>query len=190
VTGGLVTEVRRAARSDARAMAMMRYAFRTELAAPAESEQQFVERATAWLADRLELGSWTGWLALEHGELEGEEPEGEEPVGLVLAHLVEKVPNPVVEPESLGYISSLYVRPPCRGRGVGDALLRTAVGFCRDHGVDTVVLWPSPRSVPLYARHGFRHRGDVMELRWAAESSPELRLAAGPVSQPVTRIGT
>jgi GNAT superfamily N-acetyltransferase len=179
VTGGLVTEVRRAARSDARAMAMMRYAFRTELAAPAESEQQFVERATAWLADRLELGSWTGWLALE-----------QEPVGLVLAHLVEKVPNPVVEPESLGYISSLYVRPRCRGRGVGDALLRTAVGFCREHGVDTVVLWPSPRSVPLYARHGFRHRGDVMELRWAAESSPELRLAAGPVSQPVTRIGT
>ncbi len=31
-------EVRRAARSDARAMAMMRYAFRTGLAAPAESE--------------------------------------------------------------------------------------------------------------------------------------------------------
>jgi GNAT superfamily N-acetyltransferase len=178
VTGELVTEVRRAARSDARAMAMMRFAFRTELAAPAEPEQEFVERATAWLADRLELGSWTGWLAVEQ----------EQPVGLVLAHLVEKVPNPVVEPESLGYVSSLYVRPPYRGRGVGDALLRTAVDFCRDHGVDSVVLWPSPRSVPLYVRHGFRRQGDVMELRLAADSSPELRLA-GPISLPVTRLG-
>ena len=187
MTGGLVTQVRRAARSDARAMAMMRYAFRTELAAPAESEQEFVERATAWLADRLELGTWTGWLALDQ---EQPEVEREQPVGLVLAHLVEKVPNPVVEPESLGYISSLYVRPHCRGRGVGDALLRTAVDFCRGHDVDAVVLWPSPRSVPLYARHGFRRQGHVMELRWAAESSPELRLAAGSVSLPVTRLGT
>lgn len=179
MTGGLVTQLRRAGRSDARVMAMMRYAFRTELAAPAESEQQFVERATAWLADRLALGSWTGWLALER----------EEPVGLVLMHLVEKVPNPVVEPESLGYVSSLYVRPRCRDRGIGDVLLRTAVDFCRDHGVDTVVLWPSPLSVSLYQRHGFRRQGDVMELRWAARSLPELRLAAEPVSLPETRLG-
>jgi GNAT superfamily N-acetyltransferase len=154
VTGGPVTEVRRAGPDDARVMATMRYAMRTELGEPVESEPAYVERTTAWLADRLELGSWTGWLALER----------DQPVGLVLAHLVEKVPNPVVEPEILGYVSSLYVRPDRRGRGVGDTLLRTAVGFCRDHGVESVVLWPSPRSVPLYARHGFRRQGEVMEL--------------------------
>jgi len=135
-------------------MAVMRYDFRTELGEPVETQQEFVERATAWLAHRLELGSWTGWLAVEQ----------EQPVGLVLVHLVEKVPNPVVEPESLGYVSSLYVRPERRDRGVGDALLRAAVDFCRQHGVDTVVLWPSPRSVPLYERHGFQRSGHVMEL--------------------------
>ena len=135
-------------------MAVMRYDFRTELGEPVETQQEFVERATAWLAHRLELGSWTGWLAVEQ----------EQPVGLVLVHLVEKVPNPVVEPESLGYVSSLYVRPERRDRGVGDALLRTAVDFCRQYGVDTVVLWPSPRSVPLYERHGFQRSGHVMEL--------------------------
>ena len=135
-------------------MAVMRYDFRTELGEPVETEQEFVERAAAWLAQRLELGSWTGWLAVEQ----------ERPVGLVLVHLVEKVPNPVVEPESLGYVSSLYVRPERRDRGVGDALLRTAVDFCRQHGVESVVLWPSPRSVPLYERHGFLRQGDVMEL--------------------------
>ena len=135
-------------------MALMRYDFRTELGEPVETQQEFVERATAWLAQRLELGSWTAWLAVEQ----------EQPVGLVLVHLVEKVPNPVVEPETLGYVSSLYVRPERRDRGVGDALLRTAVDFCRDHGVESVVLWPSPRSVPLYERHGFQRSGHVMEL--------------------------
>jgi GNAT superfamily N-acetyltransferase len=163
-----VTQVRRAGRPDARVMAVMRWAFRTELGTPVESEQQFVARATAWLAHRLEVGSWTGWLALEQAH------EQEEPVGLVLVHLLEKVPNPVVEPESIGYVSSLYVRPGRRDRGIGDVLLRTAVDFCRDQGVDTVVLWPSPRSVPLYARHGFRRQGDVMELHWGPE--PEARL--------------
>lgn len=169
-------EVRQAGSRDAGAMAALRYAFRTELEAPAESRQQFIERTTAWLAERLEAGSWTGWLA----------DERDEPAGLVLVQLVEKVPNPVVEPESLGYVSSLYVRPRSRGRGAGDALLRTALEFCRGHGVDTVVLWPSPRSIPLYQRHGFRRQGDVMELRWAAWNSPELRPGAEPVSSPGT----
>jgi GNAT superfamily N-acetyltransferase len=136
-------------------MAALRYAFRTELEAPAEPRQQFIERTTTWLAERLEAGSWTGWLARER----------DEPAGLVLVHLVEKVPNPVVEPESLGYVSSLYVRPCLRGRGVGGALLRTALDFCRGCGVEVVVLWPSARSIPLYQRHGFRRQGDVMELR-------------------------
>jgi GNAT superfamily N-acetyltransferase len=174
-----MTAVRRAGPGDANAMATLRYAFRTELAEPAETERQFVERASAWLADRLELGSWSGWLAIER----------EQPVGLVLVHLVEKVPNPVIEPESLGYVSSLYVRPECRGRGVGDVLLRTALAFCRDRGVESVVLWPSPRSVPLYQRHGFRRQAEVMELHRPAESSPELRLPAGPASAEVARLG-
>jgi GNAT superfamily N-acetyltransferase len=160
-------------------MAVLRYAFRTELAPPAETEQEFVERAGSWLADRLGETAWMGWLACEEAE----------PVGLVLVQLVEKVPNPVVEPESLGYITSLYVRPHCRGRGVGEALLRTAVAYCRNVGVDTVVLWPSARSVPLYLRHGFRRQGEVMELRWPAGSSPGLRQSAWPVSRPLTRFG-
>jgi GNAT superfamily N-acetyltransferase len=154
-----MTRVRLAGPDDAHAMAVMRYTFRTELAAPVESEQEFVERATAWLAYRLERGSWTGWLALEQEQL----------VGLVLVHLLEKVPNPVVESESIGYVSSLYVRPDHRDRGIGDVLLRTAVDFCRDHDVECVVLWPSPRSVPLYERHGFRRQAAVMELRWTAK---------------------
>ena len=33
------------------------------------------------------------------------------------------------------------------------------------NGIDRVVLWPSPRSVTLYLRHGFSHGGEVMELK-------------------------
>jgi GNAT superfamily N-acetyltransferase len=179
-----MTEIRRAGPRDAAAMAAMRYAFRTELAAPAEAEQPFIARATAWFEDRLAGGAWTGWLA----QPQEQDHEQEQPVGLVLVHLIEKVPNPVVEPEALGYVSSLYVRPPWRGLGIGDRLLRTAVGFCEENGVESIVLWPSPRSVPLYKRHEFRHQAKVMELRVADESSPELRPAAEPPSLPIPRL--
>ncbi len=174
-----MSEIRRAGPSDAQAMAAMRYDFRTELAPPAEPEQEFIARARAWFEDRLASGEWTGWIA-------GEE---EQRVGLVLVRLVEKVPNPVVEPEALGYVSSLYVRPQWRGRGIGARLLQAAVGFCQDNGVESVVLWPSPRSVPLYERHGFRHQAEVMELLVAVQSSSGLRPAAKPPLLPVSRLG-
>jgi GNAT superfamily N-acetyltransferase len=171
-----VIAIRLAGPDDATVLAEMRYAFRSELAEPTEPETHFLERATRWLADRLGGGVWTAWIAGADGE----------PVGLVLVQLVEKVPNPVPEAEHLGYVSSLYVRPRWRGRGIGGRLLTTALEFCRRSGVDNVVLWPSPRSIPLYQRHGFRSVGEVMELRWASghasENSPGLRPAAQPLS--------
>jgi GNAT superfamily N-acetyltransferase len=162
--------VRRAGPGDAGVLAEMRYAFRSERAVPAEDREPFLERTTGWLADRLRRGSWTGWVACA----------GPRPVGLVLVQLVEKVPNPVPEPERLGYLSSLYVRPPWRGQGTGGLLLATALEFCRNSGVEAVVLWPSPQSIPLYRRHGFRDRDAVMELRcWAGPTAPH---RAGPTA--------
>jgi GNAT superfamily N-acetyltransferase len=166
--------VRPAGPGDARALADLRYAFRSELATPNEARAPFIERTTSWLADRLERDGWTAWIAFADAEAD--------PVGLVLVQLVEKVPNPVPEPEHLGYVSSLYVRPRWRGQATGSRLLATALEFCRRSGVESVVLWPSPLSIPLYQRHGFCHRGDVMELRWASESSRELCQAAERLS--------
>ena len=171
--------VRLAGPGDATVLAEMRYAFRSEMAVPTEPETQFLERVARWLADRLGGGVWTGWIACAPGE-------PSDPVGLVLVQLIEKVPNPVPEAEAIGYVSSLYVRPRWRGRGIGGRLLTTALDFCRRSGVDNAVLWPSPRSIPLYQRHGFRSVGEVMELRWASDqasqNSPGLRAAAQPLS--------
>ena len=168
--------IRLAGPDDATVLAEMRYAFRSEMAVPTEPEDHFLERVARWLANRLDGEVWTGWVACAAGE----------PVGLVLVQLIEKVPNPVREAESIGYVSSLYVRLRWRGHGIGGRLLATALDFCRRSGVDNVVLWPSPRSIPLYQRHGFRSVGEVMELRWAHDiagpNSPGLRPAAQPLS--------
>jgi GNAT superfamily N-acetyltransferase len=77
---------------------------------------------------------------------------------------IEKIPNPVGEPERHVYLSNLYVKPAERG-GTGTRLVEAALEWSRAHGIDRVVLWPTNRSVTLYLRHGFTHAGDVMELK-------------------------
>ena len=47
---------------------------------------------------------------------------------------------PLLLPERYGYISSVYVRPAVRRRGVLRALLEAAEGWCRERGLDELRL--------------------------------------------------
>jgi GNAT superfamily N-acetyltransferase len=105
---------------------------------------------------RAELTSaarWRAWVAVADTAL----------VGQAWLQTIEKMPNPVDERERHAYISNVFVQPPFRG-GVGARLLDAALAWTRANQVDRVILWPSARSVTLYERRGFTHRGDVMEL--------------------------
>lgn len=147
-------EIRLATPGDAPALARLRYEFRTSLAHPAESEAEFVARCAEWMAERLAHGSpWRCWL-LDTGDVIA---------GHLWLQLIEKIPNPVPETERHAYITNVYIRPQHRGGGHGERLLETALAFCREHQVDSVVLWPTARSRTLYARHGFAVRDDLLE---------------------------
>jgi len=152
--------VRQANASDADALARLRFDFRSAIAAAVESESDFRARCSVWMRERLALpGGWLAWVA----------PDGAEIVGAVWVQLLEKVPNPIGEPERHAYLTNFFVRPARRGRGLGSALLASALSECDRRGVDSVFLWPTPESRPLYARHGFSADGGVMERRaWHA----------------------
>jgi GNAT superfamily N-acetyltransferase len=108
------------------------------------------------MADRLGTDPhWRCWVA--------EQPDGI--VGNLWLQLIEKVPNPVAEPEHHAYITNVYVVPDGRGAGVGALLLETALEWCRGSKIDAVLLWPSARSRSLYERHGFCERDDLFALR-------------------------
>jgi GNAT superfamily N-acetyltransferase len=147
--------LRSALPTDAEALARLRFAFRTDLEAPAESEAAFLARCHPWMAARLASGSWCSWVLEQHGEL----------LGNVWLQFLEKLPNPVAEPEWHGYISSLFVRSEARGHGLGSLLLVAALEECDRRGCDAVLLWPTPRSRSLYQRHGFAVRDDLLERR-------------------------
>jgi GNAT superfamily N-acetyltransferase len=113
------------------------------------------------MRDRLGADSlWRAWIA--------EAAAG--PVGAIWLQLVEKLPNPVAEAEWHGYVSNLYVRDSVRDRGVGSLLLRAALDECARVDVDNVILWPTPRSRSLYARHGFTEADNMLVLRRGPEA--------------------
>ncbi len=148
--------IRPAHASDCPELARLRYEFRSDIAHPAEFEAEFAGRCVRWMARRLEIaGTWRCWVADGHDAI----------IGTAWLQLVEKLPNPVAEPEWHGYISSLYVRPAYRGAGLGSALLGACLHECEARSVDAIILWPTPASRGLYLRHGFAERQHLLERR-------------------------
>jgi GNAT superfamily N-acetyltransferase len=148
--------IRSAAPGDAPTLAQLRYQFRTELDPPTEPAPAFLERCTAWMAQRLASGShWRCWIAAE----------GDAILATAWLQIIEKLPNPGGELERHGYISSVFVRPECRGHGIGSDLLKECLRMCDAEEVDAVFLWPTARSRALYRRLGFETGGDVLLRR-------------------------
>ena len=150
-------KVRPATIVDAKALAELRWEFRSAQNPPAEAHDAFVKRCAVWMRRELQSsGAWNAWVAVDNQVV----------VGQVWLQAIGKIPNPnpLVEAEQIAYLSNLFVTAASRG-GTGTRLLEAALAWCRDNHVDRVVLWPSRRSVTLYLSHGFSHGGEVMELK-------------------------
>ncbi|HWJ15549.1 MAG TPA: GNAT family N-acetyltransferase [Gemmatimonadaceae bacterium] len=151
-------DVRAATAADAPELARLRFVFRSRHHAAVESENDFVARCEPWMRDRLERKTgWRAWVAVQR--------DTASLVGTVWLQLVEKLPNPGDEAELHAYITSVYVQPELRNAGLGSRFIQAALAACRDLEVDTVFLWPSDRSRPLYSRHGFTTPGDILSQR-------------------------
>ena len=148
--------VREATATDVPVLARLRYDFRCELGTPAEGEDAFLARCKSWMLDRVGRDPhWRCWVAEEGGEI----------VGNLWLYSIEKLPNPVAEPEQHAYVTNVYVVPEQRNGGVGALLIEAALDWCRQQNVDALLLWPSERSRSFYGRYGFGPRDDLFALR-------------------------
>ncbi|MEK6300566.1 MAG: GNAT family N-acetyltransferase [Acidobacteriota bacterium] len=147
--------IRLATVSDALMLAKSRYAFRSSIGSAHEDEEEFVRRCAPWMQERLREGSpWKCWI----GECD------QMPAGHLWLQIIEKIPNPTIEPEYHAYLTNFYVHEEARGKGIGSMLLSAALAWSQTHDVHAVILWPTEQSRSLYLRHGFAVRDDLMEL--------------------------
>ena len=152
---GLI-KIRVASESDALTLARLRYEFRSSFHQVREDEATFVDRCTVWMRERLRSESlWKCWIAEFQDTV----------VGNVWVQLVEKIPNPIEEPEYYIYLTNFYVREQHRSHGVGSMLLSEILAWGRSKNVKTVILWPTERSKAFYMRHGFATAEDFMHLK-------------------------
>jgi GNAT superfamily N-acetyltransferase len=153
-------QIRLAKSSDWDVLAEMRYRFRAELGSPTEPKSRFVRRCASWMQKhfRTRPHSWRCWVVDDRTRL----------LGHICVQLLEKMPNPLNEPELHAYVTNFYLLPEMRSRGFGRQLLHKALSWCRAQGADAVILWASPGSRSLYRRCGFAEPADIFELRQGA----------------------
>lgn len=146
--------VRQAAADDAPVLARLRWEFKQEDSegGPVDPARS-MEQAERWIRERLAGGRWLAWVAESGGQV----------CGHVFLHLIERVPEPYEDNIPTGYVTNFYVAPSQRDRGFGAALLEALQAYARHQGMDTLIVWPSERSVPLYRRAGFQPSAELLE---------------------------
>jgi N-acetylglutamate synthase-like GNAT family acetyltransferase len=149
------SQVRRATTADVPALATLRFEFRSRNKPPVESAADFLPRCIDWMRPRVaDAATWRVWVLERDAAI----------VGNIWLEIVEKLPNPNVETELHGYVTNFFVRPQHRNAGAGSRLLQAVLEDCRRSEVDSVFLWPSERSRPLYERFGFVHPSEMLIL--------------------------
>ncbi len=159
----MVFDIRRATPTDAAAVCGMRRAWTEENVGEPVPDDTFEARFDAWL--EREQDQRVTWL----GSVDGVA------VGMLNVLVFSRMPAPMNDtyhrPTQWGYLANLYVHPEHRGTGMGGALVDACTAYADERGFARVVLSPSTRSVPLYARHGFEPATSLM-IRHQADPHP------------------
>jgi GNAT superfamily N-acetyltransferase len=149
-------EIRLASENDAVTLARLRLELRSASHQVVENEQTFLARCELWISERLRKGGqWQCWIAESEAIA----------LGAVWAQLMEKIPNPIAEPECYVYLTNFYVREEYRGEGIGSRLLAAVLEWSKSKNAQMVILWPTEQSKPFYLRHGFKFAEDQIITR-------------------------
>jgi GNAT superfamily N-acetyltransferase len=156
VSGDLVVRV--ASDADTTVLAELRRRWTEELAGHPVSDPAFDDAFERWWTR--ERQQRVTWLT----ELAGVA------VGMLNMLVFTRMPKPADPARRTprrtqwGYVANVYVDPAHRDRGIGKLLLDACMEHARGRRFDRLVLSPSERSVPFYARAGFVPATSLMVL--------------------------
>lgn len=135
---------------DVAALAALRRAWVQELAGTTIEDPAYGRAFVSWWG--AESDRRLCWLARRDGE----------PVGMLSMVVFRRMPKPGRPLSRWGYISNVFVLAAHRQAGIGRDLLQMALDRARTEDYARVVLAPSERSLPFYARAGFRPADDLL----------------------------
>lgn len=149
-----VRQVDPASTDDRAAVLALRRTWTEEQLGHGVEDDSFERRFDDWF--RREAEQRVTWLA----------GPDDEAVGMLNMLVFTRMPRPRDpaddRPGRWGYVANVFVRADCRDEGLGGLLLEAATAYADEQGFARLVLSPSERSVPLYARHGFEPATSLM----------------------------
>ena len=107
---------------------------------------RMVEKCRPWLLAKMQSGEYLAWLATDQ--------KGAIVAGTGL-WLMDWIPHVVGRSARRGNILNVYPKREFRRRGLARRLVEVAVAWCRENGIDTLILNASPEGRPLYESLGF-----------------------------------
>src|SRR5215471_5165736 len=114
------------------------------------------EKFRVWLLEHMNEGDYLAWLITA--------PDGSVAAGTGL-WLMDWPPHMIGTSERRGNILNVYTNPSFRKRGLARSLMETALAWCRENSIDTVILHASPAGRSLYESMGFAATNE-MRLRF------------------------
>ncbi len=104
------------------------------------------------LRQGLPAGDALAWVAVQ----------GDNVLGMVVLSLFRLLPNTWCPQGNTGYVSGLYVRPPCRRQGIARALMDALLAGTNAADCQRVLLHATSQGRTLYEGLGFRPSVDTM----------------------------
>ena len=157
--------IRRATVADAPVLARHRAEMFRDMGEVAdELYDTLTEASRAYFARAIPEGRYVAWVALA-------DPDQGSVIGGAGVELRELLPRPAPSGRRLvrgrqGLILNVFTERPWRRRGVADALMRDLLRWCRDAGIESLVLHASDEGRPLYEKLGFT---PTNEMRYMSE---------------------
>ena len=149
-----MSDVRVAGPADLAAIARLRRAWTEENAGEPVHDDSFEVRLDEWF--EREHDQRVTWLGHAGGEA----------VSMLNLLVFTRMPSPRNDVHhrrgQWGYLANFFVLADHRRGGLGTRMLEACTAYADAHGFARVVLSPSERSVPLYARHGFEPATSLM----------------------------
>jgi ribosomal protein S18 acetylase RimI-like enzyme len=110
------------------------------------------EKFRVWLLKQMNSGEYHAWLVSA--------PDGSVAAGAGL-WLMDWPPHMVGQGARRGNILNVYTAENYRRRGLARQLMEAVLVWCRENGVDTVILHASPAGRSLYEEMGFKATNEM-----------------------------
>ena len=112
-------------------------------------------RFRPWLIAKMNAGEYLTWFAVDE--------EGTVAGGAGL-WLMDWLPHMIGSAGARGNIVNVYTRPEFRRRGIARALVSAMIEWCRENGIDCVILHASAEGRALYESMGFQPTNEMRIL--------------------------